>query len=310
MSLRFKNIPFLIFGSLFLPNVWADGLTDGFLQARANAFLTVISYSLTPDVTTGSLSLKDKGVGNPSLQMTSLGGGGILSDEFPLYFEGAIAANRYDPSFVIASSSPVTIPVHWNSISGTGGLGWDFKLSEYYKLRPIFNFSLGHVESDISLAARILAKKTNYNLDFLNNGRLNAYGLGGSVMLIYEDFTPERENQFEIRYTNIELTSFDSSHDVEGHSSSQSLGLWARRRVPTGFTVLGNTIRGVLEFAHTQYLGDNRGALGFNFLSSVGTGLELDLKNYDIFFTRARLMFRYQFAPDVNGYSIGMAVSF
>jgi hypothetical protein len=139
---------------------------------------------------------------------------------------------------------------------------------------------------------------------------LNAYGLGGSVMLIYEDFTPERENQFEIRYTNIELTSFDSSPDVEGHSSSQSLGLWARRRVPTGFTVLGNTIRGVLEFAHTQYLGDNRGALGFNFLSSVGTGLELDLKNYDIFFTRARLMFRYQFAPDVNGYSIGMAVSF
>jgi len=50
--------------------------------------------------------------------------------------------------------------------------------------------------------------------------------------------------------------------------------------------------------------------LGFNFLSSIGTGLELDIKDYDIFFTRARLMVRYQFAPDISGYSIGVAASF
>lgn len=289
---------------------FADSLKDAYLQSRANAFLTVISYSLTPDVTTGSLSLSEGALNNPSLWMTSLGGGGTMSENFPLYLEGTIALNRYNPTFVSTSSTPISIPVKWNSISGTGGIGWDFRLNEQFKLRPIFNVSLGHVESDLSIASRLITNKTGYSLDFLDNGRLNAYGLGGSIVLDYEDYRPDQENEFELRYTNIQLTSFDSSKSVEGHSESQSLGLWSRRRVPTGYTLLGSTVRSVLEFAHTQYLGESRGALGFNFLSSVGAGLELDIKDYDIFFTRARLMIRYQFAPDITGYSIGVAASF
>ncbi len=290
--------------------VFADSLKDAYLQSRANAFLTVISYSLTPDVTTGSLSLSEGVLNNPELMMTSLGGGGTISENFPLYLEGTIALNRYNPTFVSNSSTPISIPVKWNSISGTGGIGWDFRLNEQFKLRPIFNVSLGHVESDLSIASRLITNRTGYSLDFLENGRLNAYGLGGSIVLDYEDYRPDQENEFELRYTNIQLTSFDSSKSVEGHSESQSLGLWSRRRVPTGYTLLGSTVRSVLEFAHTQYLGESRGALGFNFLSSVGAGLELDIKDYDIFFTRARVMFRYQFAPDITGYSIGVAASF
>ena len=38
--------------------------------------------------------------------------------------------------------------------------------------------------------------------------------------------------------------------------------------------------------------------------------INLYIKDYDIFFTRARLMIRYQFAPDIQGYSIGVAASF
>jgi hypothetical protein len=300
----------LLLGVSVLPQSFSEGLVNGLLQQRANAFLTVISYSLTPDVTTGSLSLNDSALSNPELSMTSLGGGGTLSESFPLYVEGTIALNRYNPTFISSGSTPVTIPVRWNSISGTGGIGWDFKLNEQFKIRPILNVSLGHVESDISIASRVIESKTGVSLDFLNSGRLNAYGLGGSIVLDYEDYRPDQENEFELRYTNIQLTSFDSSKSVEGHASAQSLGLWSRRRVPTGFTLMGSAIRSVVEFAHTQYLADSRGALGFNFLSSVGAGLELDIKDYDIFFTRARLMVRYQFAPDISGYSIGIAASF
>ena len=304
-----KIVTFLL-GIGVLSPAFSEGLVNGLLQQRANAFLTVISYSLTPDVTTGSLSLNDSALSNPELSMTSLGGGGTLSESFPLYVEGTIALNRYNPTFITSGTTPVTIPVKWNSISGTGGIGWDFKLNEQFKIRPIFNVSLGHVESDISIASRVIENKTGVSLDFLNSGRLNAYGLGGSIVLDYEDYRPDQENEFELRYTNIQLTSFDTSKSVEGHANAQSLGLWSRRRVPTGFTLMGSTVRSVVEFAHTQYLGDSRGALGFNFLSSIGTGLELDIKDYDIFFTRARLMVRYQFAPDISGYSIGVAASF
>ena len=57
----------------------------------------------------------------------------------------------------------------------------------------------------------------------------------------------------------------------------------------------------MLEFAHTQFLGDLRGALGFNSLTSLGAGLELDSSKYDIVVTRTRLLGRFQFGEGVRG---------
>ena len=42
------------------------------------------------------------------------------------------------------------------------------------------------------------------------------------------------------------------------------------------------------EAAHTSYIGDMRGALGFDALNSLGVGLELDSSDHDIIVTRAR----------------------
>jgi hypothetical protein len=69
-------------------------------------------------------------------------------------------------------------------------------------------------------------------------------------------------------------------------------------------------VRYVLEAAHTIYIGDMRGALGFDALSSLGVGLELDSSDHDIIVTRTRLIFRYKFGNNVKGTSVGLAVSF
>ena len=66
----------------------------------------------------------------------------------------------------------------------------------------------------------------------------------------------------------------------------------------------------MLEFAHTTFLGDLDGVLGFNDLSSLGVGLELDSGARDIAVTRTRLMARYRVGEHVTGWSIGLAVSF
>ena len=147
-------------------------------------------------------------------------------------------------------------------------------------------------------------------MQFLNGGRMNAYGAGGSLMLDYEDYKPEREYDAELRYTNISLNTFDSSTAVQGSANSQSLGLWARARYPTPLTVLDRPLRAVFELAHTEFLGDLRGALGFNSLSSIGTGIELDRSASDPIFSRVRVVFRYQFGQNVHGTSIGLAASF
>ena len=101
-----------------------------------------------------------------------------------------------------------------------------------------------------------------------------------------------------------------TSTAVEGSADSQSASLWARWRAPTGITMLERPLRYVLEFAHTTFLGDLDGVLGFNDLSSVGTGLELDSSARDINVTRTRLMARYKVGEHVRGWSIGLAISF
>jgi hypothetical protein len=184
-------------------------------------------------------------------------------------------------------------------------IGWDFPLTDELVLRPIFNFSLGHIESDLALGERVVESRLGVDIDFLENGRLNTYGLGGSLMLDYERYRPENEIDVELRYTNVYLQSYGGSSDaVQGSASAQSLALWSRWRAPTGLTALARPLRYVLEFAHTQFLGDLRGTLGFNSLTSLGAGLELGSSKYDIVVTRTRLLGRFQFGEGVRGWSV------
>lgn len=290
----------------------ADALIGANLEDRVNAALAVMSFALTPDVTTGSLSLSNAPTDNPDLSMTTLGGGATMSQEVPIYLEGTAGYSRYDPTFIASNGqTDKAVPTKWNGLSLTGGIGWDFPVVQDLKFRPIFNFSLGRVVSDTKIASSALQLYTGEDIDFLEHGSLEVYGLGGSLMLDYERYRPENEIDVELRYSNIQLQSYgNTSPAVQGSSDAQSVSLWSRWRAPTGFTALQRPIRYVLEAARTEYLGDMRGALGFNALNSLGVGLELDSSAHDIIITRTRLVFRYQFGDHVQGTSVGLAVSF
>jgi len=294
--------PVLALGQAFEP-------VGGNVQKRVNGVLALMGYMLTPDVTTGSLAISNDATGNPDFALTTLGGGFTVSKEFPLYLEGTLGYSRYDPTF-IASNGQVerSVAAKWDAFSATGGIGWDFPVTKELIFRPIFNFSYGRVESNVSVTGQT---QTGAELDFLQNGQLNAYGLGGSLVLDYERHRPGNEIDVELRYTNINLQSFGgTSTAVKGSADSQSVSLWARWRAPTGSTMLERPLRYVLEFAHTTFIGDLDGVLGFNYLSSVGAGLELDSSAYDASVTRTRLMARYKFGENIRGWSVGLAVSF
>jgi hypothetical protein len=286
-------------------------VNPGNLQKRVNGVLTLLAFSVTPDATASSLSIDSASTGNPGLTMGQLGAGFTMSTSFRLYLEGFGGYSRYDPTFVASNGEEERrVPLKWNTLSGTGGIGWDFPLFWDIKLRPIFNFSLGHVESDLSLLERGLNFVFDRNFDFIDGGRLNAYGLGGAVMLDLERYREAYELDVELRYTNILLQSFDTSAAVQGHVDAQAVSLWARWRQPTGIVALRRPLRYVLEFANTTYVGDQAGALGFNYLSQVGAGIELDTSAYHSVLTRVRFVGRYVFGENVSGVSGGIAVTF
>ena len=289
---------------------------DSLLQQQVNAALSLMTFTLTPDVTASNLSINDNSgdgsSGESDRLMTQLGGGATMRDGFPIYLEGNLGFSRYDPQFVISRGEETkTFPAKWNTISASGGVGWDFDLSEHWVTRPIANLSLGTVASDLRIADWVFDHKTAKETAFLENGRLNAYGLGGSLMLDYELFSERHDIDAEIRYSYIHLQSFGSTSEVvQGAADAENLSIYLRRRAPTGLEFLSRPVRYVLEGARTEYFGTQRGLLGFNALNSLGAGLEIDSSQYDILISRTRLVGRYMFGENTAGYALGLAVSF
>ncbi|HDG1671364.1 TPA: hypothetical protein PFE07_000791 [Kluyvera cryocrescens] len=288
------------------------------IKQRADAVLTLMSFMIVPDITASDLNIGSGSDDKSELAITQFGGGATMGESFPLYLEGALGYSRYDPQFVISDGSQSRrIPTKWNSLTTTGGIGWDFSLYRdrwggHLVLRPIANVMLGTMASDLRVGAWALERHQNADYDFLDGGRLNAYGLGGSLMLDYELLSAKQDIDIELRYTGMSLQTFgNTSSAVSGSASAQNLGLYVRRRAPIfDWTLLKSPVRYVLEGAHTEYLGEQRGKLGFDSLSSVGVGIEMDSSQYPVFITRTRLVARYMFGNGTSGYGVGLAMSF
>lgn len=291
----------------------APVITGPDVQKRANAVLALLSYTVTPDLTASSLGIRNGATGNPALNMTQLGGGFTLSQRFPLYLEGAIGGSRYDPTFLLSDGQQQRpLPTRWTNVAATGGIGWDFPLNESKNLviRPIFNFSLGEVLSDATAAQFLINRRVDKNVQFIEDGSLNAYGLGGSLMLGWYPRKEPYEFDLELRFTDIYLQSFGSSSGVRGSANAESTNLYARWRAPTGLLVLHRPLRYVLELSHSTYLGSQADILGFNHLTSLGVGLEIDTGAVTKLFSRLRIVGRYAFGKDISGASLGLALSF
>lgn len=281
------------------------------IKRNADDVLALMAFSVVPDLTASFLSFDDSQSGKNRLNMIQVAGGESFGRAFPVFLEGSAAYMRYDPKFVATQGEEGRrFGARWNSVALTGGVGLDFPISKRLVFRPIFNFSVGHLASDLNLAGRIIENQFDQSFEFLKSGQLNAYGLGGSVMLDYTLVKPQYEIDLELRYTNIRLKAFKSSQVVNGTASAEAASAYARYRAPTGLYVMDRPLRYVLELASTTYLGDQRGLLGFNNLSSVGAGIEFDSSAKSGLISRTRIVGRYAFGQNVRGFAIGLAVSF
>jgi hypothetical protein len=282
------------------------------VPGQAEALLGLLQFTLTPDLTTSSLSINNASTGNPSFAVTQLGGGGTLRNRTRLYAEGNVALSRFDPVyFVTNGAEQLPVSVRWSSVTATGGLGYNVALAEDLSLRPIAVLSLGRVSSDLTLPAPFAAAPASREVDFLQGGSLNTYGLGASLMLDYERYRTDSEVDFELRYNAVRLNTFNSGDEgIAANYLSRSLNAWVRYRAPTGVSALDRPLRYVLETAATNYFGSYGERLGFDWLLSLGVGLELDASKYKVIVDRTRLMLRYVTGDNVEGISVGVAVSF
>lgn len=278
------------------------------VQDRASGVLQLLGYTAVPDSTAASLQVTNKSSGDPTVTQTQFGGGFTISDGLPVYLEGFLGATRYDPTFVFSDGTQESaLPTKWTGFAATGGIGYDFPLTDRLVFRPILNLSLGYVTSDLNALLIFIDAP---DVEFLDGGDLFAGGVGGSVMLDYELRRPGYEVDIELRYTHLHLFSLPGTDNAaEGEADAQTAAIWSRLRIPVG-DIAGRPFRYVFEAAHSSFLGAQRGILGFDDLSQLGIGVEVDTEQDKILLTRTRLVARYVFGEDVSGWSLGVGISF
>lgn len=288
---------------------------------RGGGLVALMGYNMTPDGSANAVQVNrttaSTELGSNILTLGQFGAGFTVAESFPLWLEGYVGYARYDPRAVFTGVEARRSPLRWNNVTSTIGVGYDFRLGEYLWLRPILNASLGYAASDLSLFGRYLGWRFGTDLDALTDQQAFVAGLGGSLMLAYYDYQPERDIDVELRYTQLELQTFgDTVRPARGRATARTVGLWARYRWPTGWEAFGRPVRWVLDGSASWYVGDQAAVLGFDWSVKAGGGIEVDVGRYEvgavgIYLSRVRLVARYFYGDGgVTGASVGIGMSF
>ena len=291
-----------------IDDIFGEAIRDNISSA-----LSVYGISAVPSETASTLRLESESDTYDTFLASQLGGGFTLSDSVPLYLEGFIGISRYDPVFLISDGTTDSLlPLKWTTVSATGGIGWEFELTENLSLLPMPQISIGRVQSDSSIAAQIIADGIGLDTSFINGGGATVGGIGGSLTLAYNKrWDSDYEVDFTLRHTHMILRPILGDSDLSGEADAITTGYWSRLRIPTGAQLFNRPVRIVLENSGSVLWGDQGTVMGTDWLAQIGAGGEVDLdETFVPWITTTRLVARYTVGQRLTGFSIGLAASF
>ena len=287
------------------------------LERQAGVALGVLGVTSLPDGTVSDLTISRGSGESAGLFNWQLGSGFTWSEDVPIYLEGYLGFARYDPVFIASSGQARSrVPLRWNTVAATGGVGWSFALTDRLQLRPIFNLSLGYVASDLAIAGEVLNLLTGIDIEALRATQAATGGFGGALVLAWYDYRPEWELEAELRFTRLRFETLPAfSRGLDVTSDSAATNLWVRYRWPTGAEAFGRPTRWVLEGYHSEFFLAQREVLGIDRLTRLGGGIELDVGRWELgaaglYLQRLRLSGNVLVGEDVRGWSVGIGMSF
>lgn len=278
----------------------------------AERALAAWGYVALPNRAAGSVSTGTFDNSRDRLTSAQVGGGLNPYDTSPFYTELYGGYQNFKPVITLNDgATTLDVFAKWRSVAVTGGFGWDFELTDTWTLRPILNLAYGRVEAEATTAAVVPAGKSGTDLGFLVSGELGTMGYGGALELEYKLREATREYDFYLRHTEMKLETVGSS-TVAASADVSATSAWVRARYPiANWTALGRPVRSVWQAGATALHGDQATALGFDWIASVGAGIELDVEDTALpLVKRARLMATASKTDLFEVYSVGIGISF
>ncbi|TMV07630.1 hypothetical protein FGK63_09175 [Ruegeria sediminis] len=281
-------------------------------QALADQALATWGYLALPNRAARFVSAGRFKGSDAELLYGQIGDGLNPYETSPFYTELFGGYQSFDPVLTLSDgSNTTTANAEWNSFSVTGGFGWDFEIDEYWTLRPIANISFGNVQAEVDPISGVNSGNSGSGVDFLRNGELWTMGYGAALELQYKLHAPNREFDFYLRHTEMKLETIgDSTVDADADVSATTA--WLRARYPIrNWRAYGRPVRSVWQAGVAGLYGDQDEALGFDWVASLGAGIELDVEETSLpWVKRARVMLGYSKSDVFDVYSIGFGISF
>ena len=290
---------------------------DGIIRSGngISSLLVYVNFAALPEVSSGNLVV-DAGLGEPEAELANFGLGGDTAVDlngFPLYLEGNLGAARISADFLVDDPVIGSTVLHpdWTIYTATVGVGAEFAVSEHWVVRPILLAGGGRVVNSTDFEGPGSDELQSALDGLITNWKTGVALYGVAAMAEYENLNDRYELNAKLRLTHVEVVTVNTpSPAFDAQVGADTANLFARLGQPTPYRLFDRPLRWLLQANGSVFLGDQRDALGFSWLSSVGVGLEADFAEKNDFVSRARLTLSGFVGDHVSGYALGLGISF
>ena len=203
---------------------------------------------------------------------------------------------------------PVKLDMTRDIISLRGSFGLSFPINEHFKLRPVLTLAVSDVQTS-TIADGVLDDNDNPIIVTFDNTAQIASTIG-SIDALYWYWKDNYRLELSAHYNLIYSDSFSEDNPIlNTHAWNSTAQLKSRISGPTPLTTRSRPWRWQAYVNHTNFISQDKSALGYTALFEIGTGLEwqLNVKPLD--------WFGWQYigfnvgvitSRDVEGYNIGL----
>jgi len=179
---------------------------------------------------------------------------------------------------------PVKLDMKRDVISLRGTLGLVFPISEHFKLRPVLTLAVSDMKTKTVVDGLLDNNNNPSTITFDNNANIGS--TTGSIDALYWYWHDNYKLELSAHYNLIYSDSFSEDNPILNSHAWNSTGqLKSRISGPTSLTMKARPWRWQAYANHTNFITQEKTALGYTGLFEIGTGLEwqLNVKPLDWF---------------------------
>ena len=286
-----------------------SAISESDIQTSAIAF---VNTTLSPGLEGATLDV-DSEDRNSEQWRSSLGFSAEITLKeyiFNAYWGLAIVGGSLDDRirFTGDAGQPVKLDLTRDIISLRGSFGLSFPLNEHLKLRPVLTLAVSDVQTK-SIVDGILDNNNNPTTATFDNSAQIASTIG-SIDALYWYWHKKYKLELSAHYNLIYSDSFSEDNPIlDTHAWNSTAQVKSRISGPTSLTTKSRPWRWQAYVNHTNFISQDKRALGYTGLFEIGTGLEwqLNIKPLD-WFGWQYIGFNVGIitSRNVEGYNIGL----